>query len=189
MNGDEQLRALWRDQPVKEVPEMTIQALRERSHALAKKMSWRRWAETISGAISMALLTALAAHLRAAPLVQIACAMLVIGEGIVIANLWRRGRPGEAPLDGSTASHLAQLRADLAKERDLLASVARWYLAPTLPGLVFFPIAAALEIGVSAVVVGAWTIASLVIVEAIIVLVQRRAARRLTQEIDALGTG
>jgi hypothetical protein len=189
MNGDDQLRALWRDQPVKEVPEMTIQVLREQSGRLAKKVSRRRWAETISGGTSMVLLVALAARVREAPLVQISCAMLVIGEAIVIANLWRRGRSSSAPLDASMTSHLAYYRAELARERDLLATVARWYLAPTLPGLVFFPIAVALEIGVSPVIVGTATIASLALVEAIIVVVHRRAAGRLAKEIEALGAG
>jgi hypothetical protein len=189
MNGDEDLRALWRQQPVKEVREMTIEDLREHRVRLAKKESRRLWSETIAGAISMALLTALGVRAAGAPLVQVACAMLVIGEGVVIANLWRRGRPGLVPLDASTASHLAHYRTELAKERNLLATVAAWYLAPTLPGLMLFPIAVALEIGVSPVIVGAVTIASLALVEAIIVAVNRRQARRLAQEIEALGAG
>lgn len=189
MTSDDPLRALWRDQPTKEVAEMSIEVLRERSDRLARKVSQRKWSETVAGGVSIALLAALGVRLTIAPLVQLACALLVVGEAAVLASLWRRSSPRPEPLSGATASYLASYRDALAKERDLLGSIWRWYLAPVVPGLVLFPIAVCVEIGVSPVIVGAGTVASVGLVCAIIVFAQRRTSRKLAREIDALDAG
>jgi hypothetical protein len=189
MTGDDPLRALWRDQPTKEVPEMSIEVLRERSDRLARKVSQRKWSETFAGGVSIALLAALGVRVTSAPLVQLACALLVVGEAVVLVSLWRRSKPRPTPLSESTAGYLAYYRDALVKERDLLGTVWRWYLAPGVPGLVLFPIAVSMEIGVSPAIVGASALASIGLVFAIIVLAYRHTSRKLAREIEALDLG
>src|SRR5277367_4192791 len=120
MNGDDLLRALWRDQPTKEIPEMTIEVLRERSGRLARKATTRKWGETIAGAVSMLLLAALGVHVPGAPLLQLACVLLVVGEGVVIAGMWRHSTPASAPVGAATGEFLGYYRGELARERDFL---------------------------------------------------------------------
>jgi hypothetical protein len=187
MEGDP-LRAAWQAAPAGPMPAMTTEALRAREGALARKGARRRWSETIAGTTSMAALAAGAVGLTPMPWTRISFALLVIGEALVLATLWRRGkgRPLPPPIATSTVTHLAYYRGELARERDLLRSVARWYLAPTAPGLVLLPIGISLDLGWSVPWVGGTWIVSLVVVWAILVVVQRRAARKIELEIGAL---
>jgi hypothetical protein len=187
MNGDDPLRALWRDQPTKEIPEMTVEVLNVRSARLARKVSVRKWSETIAGGVSMLLLAALGVHAAEAPLLQVACILLVVGEGIVIAGMWRRSTPVAAPVGASTREFLAYYRGELARERDRLWTIARWYLAPVAPGLVLFGVAVCMALGIRSFTVGAVAAISTAITYAIIVAAHRRAARKIDREIDALG--
>lgn len=68
--------------------------------------------------------------------VRIACLVQIAGLIVVMRNLWTR-RPVDDPaaLDRDALSHL---RALLTAQRDVLASVGRWYIAPMLPGMILF---------------------------------------------------
>jgi hypothetical protein len=186
MAADDPLRALWRAQPTKEIPEMSLEQLRERSGRLARKVAARKWAETIAGSVSMLFLAALGALATGAHLLQLACILLVVGEAIVIAGMWRRSAPTAAPVGASTGEYLGFYRGELAKERDRLRTMARWYLAPVAPGIFLLPIAVCAAIGVPLLVVGVVATVSTAFTYAIIVAVQRRSARRIAFEIEAL---
>lgn len=68
--------------------------------------------------------------------IRAACALIVIGMGVVMWNLWKRRMP--APPEALGATGLDYFRAELVRQRDSLASVARWYLGPLVPGLTAF---------------------------------------------------
>jgi len=186
MNGDDPLRALWRDQPTKEIPEMTIEVLRERSGRLARAVATRKWGETIAGALSMLLLAALGVHVTGSPLLQLACLLLVVGEGVVIAGMWRRSTPAPAPVGAATGEFLGYYRGELARERDFLGTMARWYIAPVAPGIFLFPIAACAALGLPVFAVGVVATVSTAITYVIIVMPYRRTARRMGREIESL---
>ncbi len=186
MQEDDSLRSLWRAQSVEAPRPASIDALRERGRRMARKRSRRAWTETIAGSVSMVLLGALGLHMTGAPLVQLACVLLVLGELVVIATMWRRGTPRAEPLDASTSTYLAHYRGELAKERDYLASSWRGYLAPTVPGLVLFPIALSARLGMGVPFVAGVSVASIALVGAIVVVAHRRTARRLSRELEAL---
>jgi hypothetical protein len=124
--------------------------------------------------------------------VRIACAAIILGTLIVLYNLWRRRPAAQGAALG--APSLAFHRATLAAQRDALATVWRWYLAPVVPGMMLFLLAvlrasaqhmpfwaALLAItGVALPVVGIfWGIHCL----------NRVGARRLKAMIDALDRG
>ena len=186
MTTEDRLRALWFDQPVQATPGFSIEAVLARDGRLLRQVAVRRWSETIAGAASIAALAVLGARVPELPLVQLACALLVAGEAVVIGGLWR-SRPRPAPaLTASTAEHLAHLRGELVRERDLLASFWRWYLAPVAPGLLLLAVAACGAIGIPPSITLHASVASLGLVYAVIVAVQKRRSRRLAQEIEAL---
>jgi hypothetical protein len=119
------------------------------------------------------------------------CAAIAIGMLMLFANLWRR-RP-KAP-DAFEAASLAFYRAQLVAQRDMLASVWRWYLAPLVPGLLIFLLAIGhvaaqrLPLGAAALVVALGGLPTLGVFWGIDWL-NRAAARRLQQRIDALDRG
>lgn len=121
--------------------------------------------------------------------IQAACALVVIGMGVVMWNLWKRRMP--APLEALGATGIDYYRAELVRLREALASVTRWYLAPLVPGLVAFLVAvgwvtartapvwlASVTTGVALAIIAGmfWFIRCL----------NRAAADRLDEEIRAL---
>lgn len=120
---------------------------------------------------------------------RVACAITVLGTGIVMWNLWRR-RPRDDAAALAQDAH-AYYRAQLVAQRDALASVASWYIGPFLPGMILFVAA----VGHKSVQVMPLTAAlapiALVTVSSAAVLwlvlwLNRRAARTLDQQIAAL---
>ena len=114
--------------------------------------------------------------------VKLGAALVVLGTLVVMWQLGRRAGARALPADLAD-SGLQFQRAQLARQRDALRSVWRWYLAPLVPGLVMFlwgvqggrvgPI----ELVVDGLVVSvlAW-----------VAWINHRAAARLQREIEAL---
>jgi hypothetical protein len=124
--------------------------------------------------------------------IRIGCIAIILGAGIVMRNLWKR-RPMSSVATLGTPS-VAFYRATLVAQRDALASVWRWYLAPPVPGMILLLLAvlrasaehmplwaAFLAIGLTATPVVAifWGIHRL----------NLAGARRLQRMIDALDRG
>jgi hypothetical protein len=125
---------------------------------------------------------------------QIGAALIVIGTCVVAWQLHRRASAIAPPAADAARTILQHQRAQLARQRDALAQVGLWYLAPLVPGmllilfapifhhgpaaLLHMPAGAAFAIGVNFLVFGGvWWL-------------NRHAARRLQKmidELDALG--
>ncbi|MBX3595657.1 hypothetical protein [Sphingomonas sp.] len=162
--------------------------LRARDAALRRR-AWRRdLIEYAAGALVVAIF---AWYILLIPetSMRIASAVIIAGTLIVMRNLWKR-RAVEDPA-ALADDAIACYRSRLAQQRDMLASVARWYLAPLVPGLVLFVIATVvasarvMAIG-PALATGAITLAFAGALFVGILLLNRRAARTLDAEIAAL---
>ena len=189
MDGDDPIRAMWRGQATKEIPQMSVEVLQERSGRLARKVAWRKWAETVAGGIGLVAFAVFGVRWHKAPLLLVACALLVLGEAVILVGMWRRSVMAPAPVGATTAEFLAHYRAELGRERDLLSTVPRWYLAPIMPGLAVFPFAVCVTVGVPWGWVSAVWLASLGLTCVVIVALNRRAARKVARELEALGGG
>jgi hypothetical protein len=185
MNGDD-IRALWREQPTKEIPEMSLEVLQERSGRLSRKVAGRKWSETIAGSVSMVALAVLGVW-ASTPLLRLSCGMLVVGEAIVIVAMWRVSATASAPGGASTKDLLSFYRDELGRERDRLLTIARWYLAPVAPGIVLLPFGVYAALGISSLVVSVVTVASTAVTYAIIIALHRRSAQRIARELASLG--
>jgi hypothetical protein len=67
---------------------------------------------------------------------RIACLLIIAGIIVVVRNLWTRRMP--APPEALGTAGLDYYRTELVRQRDSLASVERWYIAPMVPGMVAF---------------------------------------------------
>ena len=120
---------------------------------------------------------------------RIACGTIILGTLMVMRNLWMR-RVKSSPQALAQASHV-YYRDELVRQRDSLASVWQWYLAPFVPGVAMFLLAiwrlAAQTLGPVEAITGllpaAFSISGMFIA---IHWLNRIAARRLTREITAL---
>lgn len=158
----------------------------------ARRFRRRLWVRDLTEYVAGALVIAAFGHIAFTTPdwgVRIACATLVAGACIVLRNLWRR-RPVEDAA-ALAADSLAHYRGLLVAQRDTLASVGRWYLAPFVPGMALFiaatvraqaeasSIAAALVSGgAGAAVIGG--------IFGLVLWLNRRAARAIDAEIAAL---
>lgn len=108
--------------------------LTARSRALRRK-TWRRDAIEYVAALVVVAMFARYAIAATHPVARAGCVLVILGTVAVVTHLWRR-RERTEPAQ-ATAS-LPYLRAQLVRQRDLLASVPRWYLGPLVPGLLVF---------------------------------------------------
>jgi hypothetical protein len=194
MSTDERpdpLQALWQAQEVKPV-ELSYEAIRKQSEKFSRTIRLRNLREWAACALLVPTFGWMAYQARGAPLTRIACLLICAGVLYVARRLARDGKPPSLPLEASTTAHLAAYRADLEKHRDLLRSVARWYVGPMVPGLVLFNLGAAVEMPMPGP--GRWLVAGLSLlfcaaVSGGVIWLNRVAARKLQGEIDALSAG
>lgn len=97
----------------------------------------RNMGEYAAGALVIAAFAAIGAT-TSAPLIALACALIVAGSGVVLWQLHRRESRQPSPASWEATPLIAHHRAQLARQHAALGSVALWYLAPLAPGLALF---------------------------------------------------
>jgi len=181
---------IWQNQPVsgeRIAPEQLNQA----SDRFARRIRRRNLREAIAAAIVVTIFSGYAWFLPGS--LQKAGSVLV-----VLAALWvtwqlrRRGSPGKP--DKSVAVPCLNFhRAELVRQRDLLASIWSWYLAPFVPGMALCLFGTAANADASAP--GHRTAIALGLIPVILIVVgvfffvyrlNRAAARRLDGKIAAI---
>jgi hypothetical protein len=178
---------LWAHQPVAPI-DVAPEALERRARRLERRVGRRNAIETVAGGAVILLFGAMGVR---APdmLFRIACAAIVIGVLVVMWSLHRRGAARRP--DASGAPVRDHYRAELVRQRDALAGVWRWYLAPLIPGLALFFAALWRSVSVTdgAAAANAAILPAALIAVAILAGIHwlnRVAARRLSATIAAL---
>jgi hypothetical protein len=119
---------------------------------------------------------------------RIGSALVVLGTFLVVWQLHRLASAELPPERAAAEPILSYLRAQLARQRDALASVFTWYLLPLIPGLLVMMLGPALDHGVAGLrhMPGAsWfglTLSAVVFIG--VWWLNQRAARRLQKQID-----
>ncbi|MHA6719941.1 hypothetical protein ACX40Y_10890 [Sphingomonas sp. RS6] len=182
---NDRISSLWRDDACDARPPDPA-AMAAAEARLRRRVRRRDAIEYVAGGIGAATFVWIGWS-APEPLLRLACGMIVIGTAFTLWNLWRR-RP-KAPDPGLTSA--AFYRMQLVAQREALASVWRWYLAPVVPGMLLFLLATGEVIGRTLPlrhVLFALATAGLPAVAVFvgIHLLNRRAARRVQSAIDAL---
>jgi hypothetical protein len=194
MTPDDPLSSLWRSTPTEAVKVPDLAAMRAREGEL-RSLSLRRGAREIFTLLTGIGFAALLGALFESRTVRAGCAALVLGQIVVLVALGVRGRPGPAPtFEAPTEEHLAYLRRELVRERDLRATVWWWYLGPLLPGLLLVGVGTIVAVGRVAPVLWTWLnvavwVASTVAIQMLLARQNRRASEKLAREIRALDAG
>ncbi|WP_437902666.1 hypothetical protein WME95_29315 [Sorangium sp. So ce327] len=193
----DELQRLWQSAPP-DKEKIDMEALKTRGSKLRRTVRARN---ALESAAAIAALYALGAQAYAAlaagdHLSALGAALLMAGLLVVIGVLWKRGSNLRPPaLDAPTSEQLAFLRRALARQRDLLRAVPRWYLGPLVPGLVVLLVTAALRFPLgegiphatlarAALLAGHLALVALVFGG--IAWLNARAARKLDAELAAL---
>lgn len=178
------LRTAWASQTV-EVQRFSVDELAAGATALERALRWRNRREYLAGALAIVLFGA-AAWVAKDPLGRIGAGLVALGVVVVLATLSRRGSAGPIP-DG--AACLAWRRELLARQRDLLQGVWRWYLGPLVPGLLVMLLSGLIRAeGPADIAVWAGTVLLGACTFGWLGRLNRQAARHLQAELAALAT-
>jgi hypothetical protein len=131
----EDIRSLWQKMPSDTVV-ITPEEMRAKAHVFERRVGRRNLGEYIASAIVIVVFSWYATFPEpATPLWPIGNILIVLATLFVVFML-HRGRAARTPSAGSVDTLVGFHRAELARQRDLLLTVWRWYLLPFAPGLV-----------------------------------------------------
>jgi hypothetical protein len=129
------IKAVWRSQ-IPEAAAISLADIRARARKFEGRIGRRNLAEYLA---SLVVIFAFAAIAWTTPgwMVKLGGVLVIAGTLYMVWRLYRDGSTRRAPAGASAQTLLDFHRGELVRQRDLLASVWRWYLAPLAPGVVF----------------------------------------------------
>jgi hypothetical protein len=121
--------------------------------------------------------------------VRAGSALIVAGTAVVAYHLRRHGTTGTPPVEELVSTCLAFHRRELERQRDLLRSVPRWYLAPLVPGLAVLFLGSGFEkasAGADLPLKPVLGVLAFVLLFLAIAWLNAKAAREVQRELDEL---
>ena len=183
--SDDAVQRLWQSQPTP-ATEFAPDELRVAAGRFQRRIFWRNVSEYLACAV-VGLIFTFYLFQFPFPLMRTGSGLVIAGAVLVAWQLHRRasGQPG--PSDRGAQSWLDYQRAQWARQRDALRSVATWYIGPFVPGVIVFRWGVESELGPGGPFARGLT-ANLVIAAVLVavILFNRYAARQLQQRIDRL---
>ena len=176
---------IWQGQPVEGL-KMSTDEIRKRAGKFQSTIQWRNVRE-YAGALVAAGLFGSFLLKNHDTLFRIAFGLFIAGLAYLVFQLQRKGSTKGLPEAMGAVPCLQFYRAELERQRDLLANVWTWYLAPLVPGFAVYTIAFAVTYPHPAML-GALVLYDGV-VAALFFLIWKmnvRAARSLQRRIDEL---
>ena len=181
---DDLLR-VWQDQPVENTT-MPLEEIRRKARQFEKRIRNRNLREYCGAAIAVIAYSYYIFKFSDF-LVRAGSVLVIAGTLYVVYQLHKRASVKPLPADLALTASLAFHRRELERQRDLVASVWSWYLAPFVPGLLVFTKGVAPKHGPGFL----FALAFFALGFGAIWWFNRRAAVRLTRqisELDSLGS-
>jgi hypothetical protein len=181
---DQDFRKIWQEQEVENM-RISVEKLREQAARFQRRIRWRNLREQVAAVLVVGVFGFMAVK-SPALIPKVACWLIVAAAVFIGIYIQVRGSVRSVPADLGATNCIEFHKRELARQRDLLKNIWSWYLGPFLPGF-------AMLVGWSILVsppgrrwfgityaIGAalffWMIGWL----------NRKAARRLDREIQAL---
>jgi hypothetical protein len=187
MNHD--IKQAWQAEVEPTAPASPQQA-RQDAERFARRIRRRNAIEYGAALLVLVIFSAYALFLPS-PAARVGAAMILVGNLVVAWQLRRRA--SALPLPGAEAGMqpvLVHQRAQLARQRDALASIFAWYLLPFLPGLVVMMLAPAFDRGPAALAGLGWrywlSVAAVPAILGLIWWLNRKAATRLARQVETI---
>lgn len=183
--NEQEIKQLWKSQPA-QAASFSADTLRARAQAFQRRIQRRNRIELAAGAVVIAVYCVYF-WLHPFPWIRTGCVLMVLGTLVLLHQLHRRAGSRTPPAESLGMAQLAFYRAELVRQRDALRDAWLWYVAPLAPGLLVFMWGMDTELAGPGA--GWWGLLRQLAVVAVllgIVWLNRRAARELQHEIDAL---
>jgi Flp pilus assembly protein TadB len=169
---------------------MSVDDLRRKAAKFRTKISWRNAREYAAALVVAVFLAFQYAHTPEV-LTRVGFGLMILGMCYLVWQLHRQGAARTLPAEMGLASGLEFFKRELERQRDMLQSVAKWYLAPLLPGYLVLEVAfARTNPGHLKHFVVSFIIFNLVTAVVVVFIwkLNQRAARRLQERIDDLNS-
>jgi hypothetical protein len=183
MTDDESLLRSWRTIDHDPAP-ISLEKPMRRADKFYRTIGWRNVREYAAAAFVVVAFGKVFVD-ASTPMRETGALLIIAGVLYAVWQLHRRGSARRAPAAALGESCLAFARAELERQRDALATVTRWYLAPLVPGMVILVLSEPIERHRGFVVAALVLLATALFFFAI-AWANHRAARRIQHEIDAL---
>ena len=134
------LKNLWQCQSVENTP-MSLEQIREKARSYQRKIRWRNTREYTAIAATSVFFGWTIFRIPLAGM-RVGAALCILGGWYVAFQIYRRARPRNAPAELALANCMEFYRGELARQRDFLRGIWRWYLGPLIPGLAWLVVAA-----------------------------------------------
>ncbi len=189
----DKLQSLWQSQP-NEPLSFSAEEIRRAAGKFARRISRRNLREYAAGALAIAAFLYFLIHFEVF-LLRLGSALVIAGVLVVLAQIYKKASAKTLPQGIDTRSCIEFHRSELARQRDLLLSVWKWYLLPLLPGFAVFVTgqyravlaqpALHAKIGWFQLQLGLY-LAACAVFCVVVVRLNRSAAKRLQAQIDEL---
>jgi hypothetical protein len=190
MNPKDGIRQAWQASGADAAPAPAFDQVRGGADLFHRRIRRRNAIEYAAGIFVLLVFSAYAWWLPS-PAARAGAMLIVIGNFVVAWQLRRRASAVPPPeAEAGAQPILVHQRAQLARQRDALASIFTWYLLPFVPGLAVMMFAPAFDRGPSALATLSWagwmSIAVVAAVFGLIWWLNRRAAARMQAQIEAI---
>ena len=176
---------LWQCQPVQGLT-MSAAELRKRTTKFERTIRWRNSREYLGALVAAVAFGSFLIETHDL-LFRIAFGVCLAGLAYVVLQLHRKGAAKTSPQTMGALPWLQFYRSELERQRDLVANVWPWYLAPLVPGLAVYTVAYARALPYPAnLIAPALLDAFVAAVFFLIWKLNLRAARSLQRTIDEL---
>src|ERR1039458_6375099 len=130
------IRNVWQNQPVENAP-MPLEEIQRRARRFEKRIGRRNLREYAGAALGIAAYTIYIFKFHSL-VVRAGSVLVIAGVLYIVVQLYRRASAGSLPADFGVVASVGFPRRELVRQRDMLRSVWRWYIAPIVPGLAVF---------------------------------------------------
>jgi hypothetical protein len=134
------IRNVWQNQPLENTT-MPLEEIRRKARQFEKRIRHRNLREYLGGVVGIAAFTFYLFKFPD-PLMRAGSILTIAGVLYVLLRLYKQASPGTLPADLTLSASVEFHRRELARQRDLLRTVWRWYIGPIVPGLVVVSAAA-----------------------------------------------
>jgi hypothetical protein len=133
---DQDFRKIWQEQEVEKM-RVSMDELRERARRFQKKIRRRNTREQSAAALVVVVFLWLG--MKNPDLVPRLACFLIAGAAVFTGlYIQARGSAQAAPSDLGATNYIEFHQRELARQRDLLMGIWRWYLGPFIPGFALF---------------------------------------------------
>ncbi len=183
------LKTLWRDQPTEDRP-VTLDNIRKNADVFQAQIRRRNLREIVAAGVVL-LVSGFYAWVLPGWMIKTGSLLVMVGTLWVVWQLRRRASAASLP-ESSGMALLEFHRQELLRQRNAVKSVARWYIAPVVPGVVMMTLGRYFQSHASGRTLG-WDhqiviLCSVIValIFAIVWLLNAWAAERLQRRIDEL---